>query len=325
MVFHRQLWGAFVAYLLFVYFLPHYWQAKSLKKSLKTGQNRPVEHYMSDVKYSLIAQEAAVEVVLDANESVLASGGAMIYYEAGIKQELTFSSTKKTTGITDIFKGAWERLLSDERLGLELYNNPGDGHVGDRTSKRVAFASPKKDDTVIAINLSHPDVASQNVRCREGAFLAGVLNVSFSLPTLGPKDDDASTILPCTQDCERGLGQRQEVQGDGMVFLHARGYHHNITLEKGSSLFVDRDCLVAYTTNLRHRFTYFSFETLELVAYRFVGIGKFGSSMVKLEVDDKSDSGGTVWVQSICDKSDKGQFFYICLFFITWRVYRLWN
>lgn len=174
-----------------------------------------------------------VEVTLDPGESVIAEAGAMMYIEEGVDFETRLGDgSEPNRGAWGKLKSAGKRALAGESLFLAHFTNRGGGR------RIVAFAAPYP-GKIVPVDLA--DVGGR-ILAQKQAFLCAAMgtklgiafNRKFGVGVFGGE----GFIL-------------EDIQGDGLAFLHAGG----TVIEKrlvGESLRIDTGCIVAFEPQIRY-------------------------------------------------------------------------
>lgn len=208
-----------------------------------------------------------VEIELDPGESVIAEPGAMMHVEEGIVLEIRMGDgSEPKMGAWGKLKSAGKRALAGESLFLAHFTNQGAG----RQTVAFAAAYPGK---VVPVDLA---VVGGRILAQKTAFLCAAkgtklgiaLNRKFGAGVFGGE----GFIL-------------QDIQGDGLAFLHAGG----TIVEKrliGETLRVDTGCIVAFEPQIEY-----SIERAgRASAMVFGGEGLFLATL---------RGAGRVWLQSL--------------------------
>ncbi len=178
-----------------------------------------------------------VEIELDPQESVIAEAGSMMLMESGIQMETIFGDgSPKNEGFGAKLLGAGKRLLTGESLFMTAFTNEA------HDKKRVAFAAayPGK---IIPLDLSK---LGHRMICQKDAFLCAAKGVSLS--------------IAFTKQLGAGFfgGEGfilQQLEGDGLAFVHAGGTVIKKTLQANEVLKIDTGCLVAMTHTIDYDIT----------------------------------------------------------------------
>jgi uncharacterized protein (TIGR00266 family) len=181
-----------------------------------------------EIDFKLIGDDLqAVIITLDPGEAVVAEAGAMMYMEHGISMATTLDATGRGgSGVWDKLKSAGKRVLSGDSFFITYFAN--------EATKRqdVAFASPYP-GKIRAVDL---DDWGGTLICQKDSFLCGARGVEVT--------------IAFTRKIGAGFfgGEGfilQKLVGDGLVFVHASGTLHEMTLKAGEQLRVDTGCIVA--------------------------------------------------------------------------------
>lgn len=208
-----------------------------------------------------------VEIELDPGESVIAEAGAMMYVEEGISFETRMGDgSEPDKGAWGKLKSAGKRALAGESLFLAHFTNQGAGR------RTVAFAGayPGK---IVPLDLG---AVGGRILAQKTAFLCAAmgtkLGIAFNRRLGAGAFGGEGFIL-------------QDIQGDGLAFLHAGG----TIIEKrliGETLRVDTGCIVAFEPQVEY-----SIERAGRAGTMvFGGEGLFLATL---------QGAGRVWLQSI--------------------------
>jgi uncharacterized protein (TIGR00266 family) len=181
-----------------------------------------------EIDYRLIGDDLqGVIVTLDPGEAVVAEAGAMMYMQDGIQMATTLDpSGRHSASWWTKLVGAGKRVLSGDSFFITYFANASS------TRRDVAFASPYP-GKIQAFDLR---AWGGTIIAQKDAFLCGArgvdVTVAFSRRIGAGFFGGEGFIL-------------QKLVGDGLVFLHASGTLHEISLGRGETLRVDTGCLVA--------------------------------------------------------------------------------
>ena len=208
-----------------------------------------------------------VEIALDPGESVVAEAGAMMFVEEGIEFEARLGDgSEPNRGAWGKLKSAGKRVMAGESLFLTHFTNQGAGR------RIVAFAGPYP-GKIIPVDLAE---VGGRILAQKQAFLCAAMgtrlgiafNRKFGTGIFGGE----GFIL-------------EDIQGDGLAFLHAGGH----VIEKrlvGETLRIDTGCIVAFEPQLE-----FSIEKAgRATSMLFGGEGLFLATL---------RGAGRVWLQSL--------------------------
>lgn len=221
-----------------------------------------------EVDYEIFGDDLQfVEVGLDPGETVIAEAGTMMYVQEGIAFEARMGDgSQPDEGLWGKLKQAGKRAIARESIFLTHFTNNGGG------KQHVAFASsyPGK---IVPIDLS---AVGGRIICQKEAFLCAAMGTSIG--------------IAFNQRLGVGLfgGEGfilQDIQGDGMVFVHAGG----TIVEKrltGETLRVDTGCLVALEPTVGYDIQ----RVGSLKSMMFAGEGIFLATL---------SGAGRVWLQSL--------------------------
>jgi uncharacterized protein (TIGR00266 family) len=181
-----------------------------------------------EIDYKIIGDDLqGVIVTLDPDEAVVAEAGAMMYMQDGIRMATTLDQTGRGGGrLLDKLFAAGKRVLSGDSFFVTVFANES------TTRREVAFASPYP-GKIQAIDLR---TWSGEIIAQKDSFLCGArgcnVSIAFAKRIGAGFFGGEGFIL-------------QKITGDGLVFLHASGTLHEMTLGPGEILRVDTGCLVA--------------------------------------------------------------------------------
>lgn len=190
-----------------------------------------------EIDYEIYGHEMQfVEIELDPRESVVSEAGAMMYMSNGITMDTVFgdgSEESQSGGFFDKMLGAGKRLISGEGLFVTMFTHTGQG------KGKVAFASPYP-GKIIPLDLKQ---YNGRIICQKDAFLCAAKGVSIGIAF--QKKIGAALF--------GGEGFiMQQLDGDGLCFVHAGGTIIEKELAAGETLRVDTGCLVALTQTVNY-------------------------------------------------------------------------
>lgn len=190
-----------------------------------------------EIDYEIFGKEMQfVEIELDPRESVVSEAGAMMYMADQIQMETVFgdgSNASQSGGFFDKMLGAGKRLITGEGLFITMFTFTGQG------KGRVAFAAPYP-GKIIPLDLSR---YNNRIICQKDAFLCAAKGVSIGVAF----QKKIGTAL------FGGEGFiMQQLDGDGLCFVHAGGTVVEKELAEGETLRVDTGCLVALTRTVNY-------------------------------------------------------------------------
>ncbi|MDX1656381.1 MAG: TIGR00266 family protein [Candidatus Competibacteraceae bacterium] len=184
-----------------------------------------------EVDYQIHGQEMQyVEVELDPGESAVAEAGAMMYKHPDIAMETIFGDGSRNAqqgGMLGMLLGAGKRLLTGESLFITAFTHQGRGKA------RVAFAAPYPGH-IIPVSLA---AVGGRLICQKDSFLCAARGVSIGIYF-------QRKIMTGLFGGEGFI--MQQLEGDGLVFVHAGGTVSERELAPGEVLHVDTGCLVAF-------------------------------------------------------------------------------
>ncbi|MBL4888894.1 MAG: TIGR00266 family protein [Candidatus Lindowbacteria bacterium] len=209
-----------------------------------------------------------VEVELDPNETVVAEAGAMMYMEENVEFEAKMGdgSAANEDLMSKIFS-AGKRMLTGESIFMTHFTNRGQG------KKHVAFSAyaPGK---IIPVDMSK--IHGNTLLCQKDSFLCSAMGTQLS--------------IAFTKRFGAGFfgGEGfilQKLIGDGMVFLNAGGYVHEIQLQN-EKLKVDTGCIVGFEQSV-------SYDIERAGNLKSMFLGGEGLFLATLQ------GPGKVWLQSL--------------------------
>ncbi len=186
---------------------------------------------MDVIDYELFGDDMQyVEIELDPGEAAIGEAGAMMMMQDGIQMDTVFgdsSSQQEQSGLLGKLMGAGKRLLTGESLFTTIYHNEG------KTKLRVAFAAPYP-GKIIPIDLK--EVGGTFI-CQKDSFLCAARGVSLSVAfqkKLGSGLFGGEGFI------------MQQLDGDGMAFVHAGGTLLEKNLGPNETIRVDTGCVVGF-------------------------------------------------------------------------------
>ena len=221
-----------------------------------------------EVDYKIYGDDMQfVEIELDPGETVIAEAGAMMYLDDGIDFEAVMGDgSEPDQGMFGKLKGAGQRVITGESLFMTHFTNQGGG------KSRVSFAAPYP-GKIIPVDLAS---LGGRLLCQKDAFLCAAkgtkVGVAFNKKLGAGFFGGEGFIL-------------QDLQGDGLVFIHAGGTVVERRLE-GETLRVDTGCLVAFEPNVNYDIA----RAGKLKSQIFGGEGLFLATL---------RGTGRVWLQSL--------------------------
>jgi uncharacterized protein (TIGR00266 family) len=194
-----------------------------------------------EIDYEIFGHEMQfVEIELDPQESVVAEAGAMMYMEDNMVMDTIFgdgSHQSQSGGFLDKMLGAGKRLITGEGLFITMFTFTGQG------KGKVAFGAPYP-GKIIPLDLSK---YGNRIICQKDAFLCAAKGVSIGVAF--QKKIGAALF--------GGEGFiMQQLDGDGLTFVHAGGTIVEKELAAGETLRVDTGCLVALTQTVNYDIEY---------------------------------------------------------------------
>jgi len=221
-----------------------------------------------EIDYKIIGDDIQlVEVELDPGETVIAEAGAMMYMEEGIAFATRMGDgSNPQAGLFDKLLSAGSRVLTGESLFITHFTNQG------WAKQHVAFSAPYP-GTIIPINLKA--LGGQLIVQRD-AFLCAALGTKISMifnRRLGSGFFGGEGFI------------LQQLQGDGMAFIHAGGTVVERQLNN-ELLRVDTGCIVGFETTIDYSIE----QAGNLRSMMFGGEGIFLATL---------RGTGKVWLQSM--------------------------
>lgn len=224
-----------------------------------------------EIDYTIFGHEMQfVEVELDPQESVVSEAGAMMYMHDQIVMETVFgdgSHQSSSGGLLDRMIGAGKRLISGAGLFITMFT-----YVGNAKG-RIAFAAPYP-GKIIPLELTR---YNGRIICQKDAFLCAAKGVSIGIAfqkKIGVALFGGEGFI------------MQQLDGDGLVFVHAGGTIVEKELAAGEVLRVDTGCLVALTQSVGYDIEYIG----NVKSAIFGGEGFFFANL---------RGPGHVWLQSL--------------------------
>lgn len=221
-----------------------------------------------EVDYKIYGDDMQfVEIELDPGETVIAEAGAMMYLDDGVDFETVMGDgSEPDQGMFGKLKGAGKRVITGESLFMTHFTNQGGG------KSRVSFAAPYP-GKIIPVDLAS---LGGRLLCQKDAFLCAAkgtkVGVAFNKKLGAGFFGGEGFIL-------------QDLQGEGLVFIHAGGTVVERRLEE-ETLRVDTGCLVAFEPNVNYDIA----RAGKLKSQIFGGEGLFLATL---------QGTGRVWLQSL--------------------------
>ncbi|MDH3500602.1 MAG: TIGR00266 family protein [Acidimicrobiia bacterium] len=208
-----------------------------------------------------------VEIGLDPGETVIAEAGTMMYIEEGVTFETKMGDgSQPDEGLWGKLKQAGKRAIARESIFLTHFTNSGGGN------QRAAFAASYP-GRIVPVDLAQ--VGGRLIAQKE-SFLCAAMGTSIGIAfneRLGAGLFGGEGFI------------LQDIQGDGMVFVHAGG----TIVEKrltGETLRVDTGCIVAFEPTVSYDIQ----RAGNLKSMVFGGEGLFLATL---------QGTGRVWLQSL--------------------------
>ncbi len=208
-----------------------------------------------------------VEIGLDPTETVIAEAGTMMYLEEGITFESKMGDgSQPDQGMWGKLKQAGKRALTNESIFLTHFTNSGGGH-------QIAAFAASYPGKIIPLNLAE---VGGRIIAQKDSFLCAALGTSIGIAfnkRLGAGLFGGEGFI------------LQDIQGDGLVFVHAGG----TIVEKrlvGETLRIDTGCIVAFEPTISYTIE----RAGNLKSMVFGGEGMFLATLTGT---------GRVWLQSL--------------------------
>ena len=185
------------------------------------------------IDYKIIGESIqVVEVELDAQETVIAEAGAMLYMEDGINFTTKMGDgSEPNQGVLGKLFSAGTRMLMGESLFMTHFTHQGSGKA------KVGFSAPYP-GTVIPIDLAK--MKNKQIIVQKDGFLCAALGTKIAI-TFNKKIGSGLV---------GGEGFiLQKLEGDGLAFVHAGG----TLIEKelnNETLRIDTGCVVAFESTI---------------------------------------------------------------------------
>ncbi len=221
-----------------------------------------------EVDYEIFGDDLQfVSVELDPGETVIGEAGTMMFIEDGITFESKMGDgSEPEQGFFGKLKSAGKRALTGESVFLTHFTNSGSG------KRHAAFAAPYP-GKIVPVDLM---ALGGRLIAQKDAFLCAALGTKIGIAfqkRLGTGLMGGEGFI------------LQDLQGDGMVFLHAGGTIVEKQLQD-ETLRIDTGCIVAFEPSIEY-----SIERAgNLKSMVFGGEGLFLATL---------SGSGRVWVQSL--------------------------
>lgn len=221
-----------------------------------------------EVDYTIYGDDLQfVEIGLDPMESVIAEAGTMMYLEEGITFESKMGDgSQPDEGMWGKLKQAGKRAMTKESIFLTHFTNSGGGH-------QIAAFAASYPGKIVPLNLGE---LGGRIIAQKDSFLCAALGTSIGIAfnkRLGAGLFGGEGFI------------LQDIQGDGMVFVHAGG----TIVEKrlvGETLRIDTGCIVAFEPTISYTIE----RAGNLKSMMFGGEGMFLATLTGT---------GRVWLQSL--------------------------
>lgn len=190
-----------------------------------------------EIDFTIFGNEMQfIEIELDTQESVIAEAGAMMYMHDQVVMETVFGDGSRASGSGTFFDkmlGAGKRLITGEGLFITMFTYTGSG------KGKIAFAAPYP-GKIIPLDLTK---FNGRIICQKDAFLCAAKGVSVGIAL-------QKKIGVALFGGEGFI--MQQLDGDGLVFVHAGGTIVEKELAAGEAIRVDTGCLVALTQTVHY-------------------------------------------------------------------------
>ncbi|MCP3973276.1 MAG: TIGR00266 family protein [bacterium] len=221
-----------------------------------------------ELDYSIYGDDLQfVEIGLDPTETVIAEAGTMMYLEEGITFESKMGDgSQPDQGMWGKLKQAGKRALTNESIFLTHFTNSGGG-------RQIAAFAASYPGKIIPLNLAE---MGGRIIAQKDSFLCAALGTSIGIAfnkRLGAGLFGGEGFI------------LQDIQGDGLVFVHAGG----TIVEKrlvGETLRIDTGCIVAFEPSISYTIE----RAGNLKSMVFGGEGMFLATLTGT---------GRVWLQSL--------------------------
>lgn len=223
-----------------------------------------------EIDFEILGDDIQMLLVeLDPDETVVAEAGVMNLMETNIEFATKMGDgSDPEQGVFSSLAGAVKRKFTGESLFMTHFTNT------DATSKRkVGFAAPYT-GKIIPFDLSK---YGGSIICQKDAFLCAAKGTKLSIhlnKKIGSGFFGGEGFI------------MQRLSGDGMAFLHAGGYIHEIALKSGEPIKIDTGSLVAMTEGV-------DISIARSGGLKSMAFGGEGIFMTELSGE------GTVWIQSL--------------------------
>jgi len=232
------------------------------------GTQANVSMRSHEVDYEVVGDDLQfVEIELDPGETVIGEAGAMLAMSEGIMFEARMGDgSQPEQGMVGKLLGAGKRAITGESLFLTHFTNHGGGRA------KVSFAAPYP-GKIVPVNLAE---VGNRLIAQKDAFLCAAMGtrigIAFNRRLGAGLFGGEGFIL-------------QDLQGDGMCFLHAGGTVVVRELHE-ETLRLDTGCLVALEPHLDYTIE----RAGNLKSMVFGGEGLFLATV---------RGTGRVWIQSL--------------------------
>jgi uncharacterized protein (TIGR00266 family) len=214
-------------------------KVQELSAPTQVGHTPPpvVGQRAHEIDFTIFGNEMQfVEIELDPGESTISEAGAMMYMSDRIVMETVFgdgSEASQSGGFMDKMLGAGKRLITGEGLFITVFTFQGQG------KGKVAYAAPYP-GKIIPLDLKK---YHNRIICQKDAFLCAAKGVQLGIAfqkKIGVALFGGEGFI------------MQQLDGDGLVFLHAGGTIIERELAAGETLRVDTGCLVGLTKTVQY-------------------------------------------------------------------------
>jgi len=223
------------------------------------------------INYKIFGSEMQyVEIELNPGESAVAEAGAMMYKDESIQMETIFGDGSGVgTGGTfmDKLMGAGKRLLTGATLFMTVFTHTGTGKA------HVAFGAPFPGN-IIPIKLT--DIGGCLI-CQKDSYLCAARGVAISIYF-------QRKILTGLFGGDGFI--MQQLEGTGLVFMHAGGTVMERQLANGEVIHVDTGCIAGFEPSVQFDIQ----QTGGIITALFGGEGFFFARL---------QGPGRIWLQSL--------------------------
>lgn len=222
-----------------------------------------------EIDYKILGESIQlVEVELDPDETVIAEAGAMVYMDSDVAYETKMGDgSNPSEGFFGKLVSAGTRMLTGESAFMTHFTNRGVGKA------HIGFAAPYP-GTIVPVNLSQYNASS--IVVQKDSFLCAALGTKVSIrfnKRIGSGLVGGEGFI------------LQQLQGDGMAFIHAGGTIVERELQ-GETIKVDTGCVVGFEEGI-------DFDVSRAGSIKSMIFGGEGLFLANLS------GHGKVWLQSM--------------------------